>query len=81
MNDIITSILKVDGTQVNYTAAYKNALKPNETEEEYTFPMMWTATAGRHIIQAQIDERNKVDESNEGNNTTTMEITISKSVE
>ncbi|MFQ9514876.1 MAG: CotH kinase family protein [Eubacterium sp.] len=78
-NDAITSILKIDGVQVNYTSLYKGPLNPNEVSK-YNFPMNWTVKAGTHTIQAQIDERNKVSESNESNNISSVKFTFDTNV-
>ncbi len=80
-DDVVATTLSVDGTQVAYTVGYKDAILPNATESDYGFQMNWTATAGSHKVTANIDDRNKVDESNESNNTLTKTFVIDNTTE
>ncbi len=77
--DVVSSTTSIDGTQIGWTAAYKDALLPNNIAD-YNFAVEWTATEGEHTITANIDERGHVVEKSEGNNIFTGTFTIGEAV-
>jgi subtilase family serine protease len=64
----------VDGVQVGY--GLHVAVAGNTTMLNGNSSFNWTATAGTHTIQFSVDVDNGVVETNEGNNSTSITITV-----
>lgn len=67
------------GPIVAWSDTYKHALKPGEKVELSANKgpkgaPEWTATAGTHTLKAQVDDVNRINESDENNNT--REVTV-----
>src|SRR4030095_3748145 len=74
-------LFSVDGTPVNWsdTSTASLAAGASRTVTANGGPggsSTWTATAGSHTILANVDDINRIAESNEGNNTLSTPLTV-----
>jgi len=81
-NGVIHGVLfSVDGTPVNWsdTSTASLAAGASRTVTANGGPggsSTWTATAGSHTVLANVDDINRIAESNEGNNTLSAPLTV-----
>lgn len=66
---------------VAWSDTFKRSLKPGEKIELVSNngpnkSPMWIATAGAHTLRAQVDDVNRIDESDENNNTREAAVTV-----
>jgi len=76
-------LFTVDGTSVNFsdtdTASLAAGASITLTANGGAGGSTWTATAGTHTIVANVDDVNRIAESNEGNNTLSASMTVAAS--
>jgi len=71
----------VDGTLISWSDTFQGPLAPGESKTLIANngpkgTALWTATVGPHTITAQVDDVNRITESNEDNNTRKKDSTI-----
>ena len=71
----------VDGRQVSWSDTDTASLAPGASitltaNGSTAGPATWPATRGKHTVKAWVDDRNRIAESNENNNTRTTTLTV-----
>jgi beta-glucanase (GH16 family) len=78
---IVGVLFSIDGTPVSWSDTHTQALAAGATitltaNGGPSDLATWTATSGSHQVRAFVDDIDRIDESNEGNNQLTLSITV-----